>query len=68
MMHAQRFNPSESPKASATDTSRPSSANLPTHDIKLSPHPSQPSTSTAGVLGYPGPQAISLLNISCKCP
>ena len=48
----------------ATDAYNPSSANLPINDIKQSPHPSQPSTSTAGVLGYPGPQVISSLNIS----
>ena len=41
----------------ATDAYRPSSVNLPINDIKPSPHPSQPSTST-GILGYPGPQVI----------
>ena len=43
----------------ATDAYRPSSANLPIKDIKPSPHPGQPLTSTAGVLGYPGPQVTS---------
>ena len=54
----------ESHKAPATDTSRPSSADPPTHDFELSPDPGQPSMSTAGVVASPGPQATSILNIS----
>ena len=51
-------------KAPATDTSRPSSADPPTHDFELSPDPGQPSTSTAGVVARPGSQAMSSLNVS----
>ena len=51
-------------KAPATVTSRPSSADPPTHDFEVSPDPGQPSTSTAGVVARPGPQATPILNIS----